>query len=305
MGAACTVTAWPRARHPPRVSGVRLTQLRQAACSWWPLASVFLGLLVWFPAGWALTSDRDAGALPLFQVVHGDLVVFGSFAAALAASLVVSAFGWRLAVVVVAALWLWLVRPTAQEVVSFETAALAAMFFGAQALGLVAGSVLRRGPMGVAVGLALVAASSTTDRYAGWLVAAAIAVPFLGVRWSRPRTPARAAAGSVLAVALWLVGSLVHRAVTYGWADVRPGSGIPRSAAAAGRVLEPALDFARTQLVTYPAILFRGQQAALLAGLGLALVVLAAALLVSRRVVGSAVPVPVVEPDLDPYRPVA
>ncbi len=266
---------------------------------------MFLGLLVWFPAGWALPSHRDAGALPQFQLVDGDLVVFGSFAAALAASLVVSAVGWRLAVVVVAALWLWFVRPSAPDAVSFETTALAALFFGAQALGLVAGSVLRRGPVGVAVGLALVAASSTTDRYAGWLVAAAIAVPFLGVRWSRPRTAARAAAGSVLAVALWLVASLVHRAVTYGWADVRPGSGIPRSApAAAARVLAPALDFARTQLVTYPAILVGERQVGLLAGLACALVVLGAALLVSRRVVGSAAPVPVVEPDLDPHRPV-
>ncbi|MFY9915234.1 MAG: hypothetical protein WAK18_11250, partial [Nocardioidaceae bacterium] len=94
---------------------MRLTRLSQAARSRWPLASVFLGLLVWFPAGWALPSHRDAGALPQFQLVDGDLVVFGSFAAALAASLVVSAVGWRLAVVVVAALWLWFVRPSAPD----------------------------------------------------------------------------------------------------------------------------------------------------------------------------------------------
>ncbi len=235
------------------------------------------------------------------QLLYGDVVLFGSFAAALAAALVVTRFGWRLAVVAAAALGLWLLRPTSSDAVSFETPALAVIFFGAQLLGLLAGSLLRRWPAGVAAGLALVAASTTTHQYVGGLVAALVAVPFLGVGRGAASI-LKAAGAAALALVLWLLGAFVHMAASYGWMTVKQGRGAPSSAGrAVAWVLEPAGDFLRTQSTVFPEALARHQSVWLVVGLILALAVITIRL---RQVRASAAPPAPVDGGHDPDRAV-
>jgi hypothetical protein len=88
------------------------------------------------------------------------------------------------------------------------------------------------------------------------------------------RDLAAAAAGSFGAAALWLVLTVGHFAVGYGYGDVRRGSGYPRTpSGAVRRVLEPTLDWLRGASDTFTGILLRERWLALLAGVLAALVV--------------------------------
>jgi hypothetical protein len=233
--------------------GRRGSRLGGRVRRWWPALSVLVGALVWYPAGWAFPSS----SLPPVQLLHGDAVFFGSCASALAASLVVTRWGARVVVLVVASALLWVAVTPLPDPVPPEAALVAALLVAGQLLGLLAGSLLRRGPARLAFGLALVAASTTTDRWLPLLLVGAVACA--AVRAGRDaRSMALAVAAAVGALAVWLVGTLAHFAVTYGWGDVRRGSGYPtQPAAAVRRVLEPASDWLRDGSGTLSGILLR------------------------------------------------
>jgi hypothetical protein len=226
---------------------------------WWPAASVLVGALVWYPAGWGWT------ATPAVQLLHGDLVFFGSCAAALGASLVVTRWLPRALVLVVASLLLWLTATPLPDPVPHETAIVAGLLVAGQALGYVTGTLLRRGPARLAFALALLAASTTTERWLPVLLVTMLGCAGLHARRDVGRTIG-AAVTAVASLALWLALTLVHFAVGYGWGDVRRGSGYPREAAdAASRVLEPARDFLHTASATFVGVVLHQHLAALLA----------------------------------------
>ncbi|WP_157371763.1 hypothetical protein [Angustibacter sp. Root456] len=228
---------------------------------WWPAASVLVGALVWYPAGWSVSSL----GLPAVQLLHGDQVFFGSCAAALGASLVVTRWLPRAIVLVVASGLLWLAVTPLPDPVPHETAIVAGLLAAGQVLGFVAGTLLRRGPARLAFGLALLAASTTTERWLPVLLVAMLGCAGLHARRDVGRTVA-AAVTAVGSLALWLALTLVHFAIGYGWGDVRRGSGYPtQPQAAARRVLEPARDFLHSAGDTLLGILLHQHVAALLA----------------------------------------
>lgn len=230
---------------------------------WWPAASVLVGALVWYPAGWGFPSLGP----PAVQLLHGDQVFFGSCAAALGASLVVARWLARVVVLAVASGLLWLVVTPLPDPVPHETAIVAGLLTVGQLLGFVAGTLLRRGPVRLAFALALLAASTTTERWLPVLLVASVGCAALHARRDVGRTVA--AAGVALAgLALWLALTLAHFAIGYGWGDVRRGSGYPREpAAAVRRVLEPARDFLHAAGDTFVGILLRQHLAALLSAI--------------------------------------
>lgn len=228
---------------------------------WWPAASVLVGAAVWYPAGWGWTST------PAVQLLHGDMVFFGSCAAAVAASLVVTRWLPRALVLAVASGLLWVVVTPLPEPVPHETAIVAALLAAGQVLGFVAGTLLRRGPARVAFGLALLAASSNSERWLPVLLVTMLGCAALHARREVGRTVAAAvtAAGSV---AVWLGLTVVHFAVAYGWGDVRRGSGYPtQPREAVRRVLEPSLDWLRGGSETLLGIVVRQHVAALVAAI--------------------------------------
>ena len=234
---------------------------------WWPVASVLVGALVWYPAGWGWVST------PAVQLLHGDMVFFGSCAAALAASLVVTRWYARALVLAVDSALLWLAVTPLPDPVPHETALVAGLLAAGQVLGFVVGSLLRRGPARLAFALALVAASSNSERWLPLLLVGLVGCAALHAR--RDAVPAVAAAvGAVGALATWVVLTLVHFAISYGWGDVRRGSGYPSEPrAAVRRVLEPSLDWLRGGSETLVGILLRQHVAALVAALVLGLAV--------------------------------
>lgn len=227
----------------------------------WPALSVLVGALVWYPAGWPFPSTT----LPPVQLLHGDYVFFGSCASALAAGLVVTHWLGRVLVLAVCTTSLWVAVTPLPDPVPHETALVAGLLVAGQVLGLVAGSLLRRGPARVAFGLALLAASSTTDRWLPVLLVLAVGSAALHARRRTSRAVA-AAVAALSAMAVWLLLTLVHFAVTYGWGDVRRGTGYPTEPReAVTRVLEPTLDWLRQGSDTLAGILLRGHVAALAA----------------------------------------
>jgi hypothetical protein len=230
---------------------------------WWPAASVLVGALVWYPAGWAVSSL----GLPAVQLLHGDQVFFGSCAAALGASLVVTRWLPRALVLAVASGLLWVAVTPLPDPVPHETAIVAGLLAAGQVLGFVAGTLLRRGPARLALALALLAASSTTERWVPLLLVTMLGCAGLHARRDVGRTVA-AAVTAVASLALWLTLTLVHFAIGYGWGDVRRGSGYPREpAAAVRRVIEPARDFLHSASDTFVGILLHQHLAALLAAM--------------------------------------
>jgi hypothetical protein len=231
--------------------------------------SVLVGLAIWYPAGWTFPSS----SLPPVQLIHGDTVFFGSFAAALAASLAVTRWLPRLAVLAVASGALWIASTPLPDPVPHEPALVAALLGAGQVLGLVFGTLLRRGPARLAFGLALVAASTTTERWLAPLLVATLAVSFLRVR-AGGRGLLGAVVAAVGAAAVWLLGTLAHFSVSYGYGSVRRGTGYPTEVGdAVRRVLEPTLDWLRAGSETLAAILLRHNASALVAAVLAAVVV--------------------------------
>ncbi|HEX3003188.1 MAG TPA: hypothetical protein VHO27_03185 [Angustibacter sp.] len=230
---------------------------------WWPAASVLVGALVWYPAGWAFPSLGP----PPVQLLNGSEVFFGSCAAALGASLVVTRWLPRALVLVVASGLLWVAVAPLPDPLPHETAIVAGLLAAGQVLGFVAGTLLRRGPARLAFALALLAAGTTTERWLPVLLVAAVGCAALHARRDVARTVA-AVLAAVASLALWLALSLVHFAIGYGWGAVRRGGGYPRDLTeAVRRVLEPARDFVRQASDTFVGILLHQHLAALLAAM--------------------------------------
>ncbi|GAA1888065.1 hypothetical protein [Lapillicoccus jejuensis] len=243
--------------------------------AWWGVASALLGLLVWYPAGgwpgsrfWGL-----GGALPPVQLIYGYLVVLGSAGSGLGAALVVRDWWARLLVLLAASALFWVLVEVPPGV-PLERVVLLALFLPGQALGLLLGTLLRRGPRRCALGLALVAAVGTQDAVAVWLVALGLVVAALSVRPARPHGVGGAVTTGVLAVALFLGVRTLAFALVYGWGVVRRGSGYPDALSeAVRRVAEPALDFLRAGGAPYLGELLRLSATPLLVGAALAVVV--------------------------------
>lgn len=243
--------------------------------AWWGAASAVLGLLLWYPVGgwpgsrfWGLD-----GSLPVVQLVTGYVVVLGSAGSGLGAALVVRDRWARVLVLLAASVGFWSLVDVPPGV-PHERAVLLALFVPGQLLGLLLGTLLRRGPRRWALGLAAVAAVGAQDRLAVLLVAAALVVAALSVRPQRPHRATAAVVTAVAAAALFLGLRTLAFALVYGWGVVRRGSGYPdRLSEAVHRVAGPAVDFLRTSAGTYVADLVRVSAVPVLVGALVAVVV--------------------------------
>lgn len=258
----------------------------------WGVLSAVLGLLLWYPAtGWPGSFFWGVGGdWPPLDLLDGYLVLLGAGAGSTAAALVVRD-GWaRLLVVVAAVTAVVVARPALGPSTDLpqEDVLVVGLLVAGALVGLVLGSLLRRSVLGLAVGLAVVAGLATTDRYAGWLVAAAVVVALPGLVLRLRARPVGArllagVAGALLALATFLGVRLLAFALAYGWEDARRGSHPASPQEAVLRVVEPMRDFLRAAAPDYLGSLLSFHRTPLLVGAAVAVVGVVVLALVTAR----------------------
>ena len=206
-----------------------------------PVLSAIAAALLWWPAGFA---GIDSWLhLPL-RLPDADLVFLGTLSAATLAASVARA-PWPRAVILIGLPALgWLLSAPSRDSMPYERPILAGALLAGTLVGLGFGASAWRGPLSLAVALAVVAGASPAEWPEGALVAVALALPF--VRAQRDRV-APTLFGVLWVLVAWLVAAVLALALRYGWDAVRPGSGLTTLREGAERVAGPAWDFLRTQ----------------------------------------------------------
>ena len=192
----------------------------------WRLLAPALALALWWPAGFFGLDDWFF--LPL-RARDGDLVFLGAAAAATAAAALVRSVWLRILVVALLSGLGWLLGAPEIESVAGERMVLAGLLASGGLLGLVLGARGSRGPLPLAVALALVAGLTPAAWPDGPVIALALVLPFVGVPLRRLGGTAGGALGVLVA---WLVAELPSRGLRAGW-DALQG-GLPRDQVADG-----------------------------------------------------------------------
>ncbi len=222
-------------QRPPGI-WVRTAPVRRRV---WPLLSVLLGALLWWPAGF--WGRQPWLHLPL-QGMKGDLLLLGTIAAAASVSLVARSPWPRFVIVLVFSGLGWLIGPVEARYPDEREILVIILAVGAF-LGVVLGARGSKGPLAAATVLAVVAGVSPASWPHGAPLAVALALPFTVATWQR-------VAPTVLSVArillTWLVFGVLAMAVRSGWGVLHPKLGAGSKRGAIRLVAAAMADFLRT-----------------------------------------------------------
>jgi hypothetical protein len=234
-----------------------------------PVAGALLAVLLWWPAGfWGIGQWPH---LPM-RAADGDRLLLGALVAAATVALVARSAGIRLLVVLAYSAVAWLLDAPSRDTYLDERQVLAALLAIGAVTGLVIGARGHRGPRSVAVVLAVMAGLSPATWPHGPLLAVALALPFAAVTLKRVVTGLK---GALWVLATWLVTSLLARALSYGWAVLRPGAHGDSLRDELTRVLSASGDFLRDQWWRYTEALLQDTLVWLVVGAVLGAVLLA------------------------------
>lgn len=219
----------------------RGADLGRLARRFWPEAALFLGVVLWWPAGfWGLESWLR---LPL-RFLDGDALVLGATAAAAIVALLVRAPWPRLGIVVAFSGLGWVLSAPSHDTVPNERQSVAILLAAAALVGIALGARGHRSLLGVAGVLAMVAGLSPATWPHGLPLAVALALPFAVATWAR-------VAPTILAVArvlvTWLVFGLLAQSLRQGWAALHPHRPSDSGRSQVGHVLSTSWHYLSTQ----------------------------------------------------------
>jgi hypothetical protein len=206
------------------------------------------------------------------RALDGDVLVLGAIAAATLVALLVRQPWTRLLIVVVLSIVGWVLDAPLADTYPDERQVLIILLVLGGALGLLIGSGGHLGIVPAALVLATVAGLSPATWPHGAVLAVALAMPFAVATW-RQVAPTLLSVVAVLGV--WLVCSVLARALSYGWDALHPQMSLGSKRAEMRAVGEAAWDFLRTQGWHYCETLLRATQPWLLVALVLAVLVVA------------------------------